>query len=153
MKGKTMNQEMKDEIKVAVVTTTLNQGSKTLKRIKDLQRYFGSYAESLNDDNLIETFDNDLNNFYFYLTDTIPENIGYELLKLEPIWKGTSAGNYLEQKKFQIDQEYSDEISELNDDYPEGKANEEQISAAKPHVAKFIYAYKHLAWQISEAIK
>lgn len=148
-----MNQEMKDEIKVAIVTTTLNQGSETLKRIKELPAYFGSHAAALNDDNLIEAFDNNLNDFYFYITDTIPENIGYELLKLEPILEGTTAGIYLEQKKLQIDEEYSEEISDLSDDYQEGQANEEQISAAKPHVAKFIYAYKHLAWQINEAIK
>lgn len=148
-----MNQEMKNEIKVAIVTAALNQGSEILKRIKELPAYFGSHAAALNDDNLVEAFDNNLNDFYFHIAETIPDDIGYELLKLEPIWKGTSAGNYLEQKKFQIDEEYSEEISELNDDYHEGKANEEQISAAKIHVAKFIYAYKHLAWQINEAIK
>ena len=86
MKGITMNQTIKDEIKVLAVAATLENGTSVIQKLKDLPEFLTNEIDRVSDDKIFSDI-----NAYSNITEHKPEDIGYGFLQATKFMSGTNA--------------------------------------------------------------
>ena len=86
MKGSTMNQIIKNEIKAISVAAILLEGSNVMAKLNDLNNELNTQLDKLSSEEILNG-----PNALFEFTEIIPEDVGFEFLKATEIFKNTKA--------------------------------------------------------------
>lgn len=147
MKGKTMNQTIKDEIKAITVAARIEKGIAVCEKVMQLPQKIDEQLQRFYELKASEVADP-----YLMLTEILPDEIGYEFLEATEIYKNSDSGKYIESRKMSIDKDFIEKIDEINDLEDEYSADE-RLDLAQVHIKMFAYKYQSLGKEIVEAIK
>lgn len=147
MKGKTMNQAMKDEIKALAVAATIENGTNAIKKLNDLPQLLANQMAKVSDDEIFKHI-----NTYSNITELLPEEIGYQFLQAINYLSGTNAGEHIDRKKREIDKAFINSINGLEDlDFDDADAYEKS-ELARLHLVRMIHSYQGLTSDITDVI-
>jgi hypothetical protein len=148
MKGTTMNQALKEEIKVITVAATLENGTDVTQKLKDLPKFLTNEMDRVSDDQIFSDI-----KAYSNITEHKPEDIGYEFLQATRCFSGTSIGEYIEIQKGEIDKAFINSINDLEDrDFDDIDAYQKS-ELARLHLVRMIQSYQDLTTGITDVIK
>jgi hypothetical protein len=147
MKGTTMNQTIKDEIKVITVAATLENGTSVIQKLKDLPEFLTNEMDRVSDDQIFSDI-----KAYSNITEQKPEDIGYEFLQATRFFSGTSVGEYIEIQKGEIDKTFINSINDLEDQDFDDIDAYEKSELARLHLVRMIKSYQDLTTGITDVI-
>jgi hypothetical protein len=147
MKGTTMNQTMKNEIKALAVAATLENGTNVIQKLKDLPEFLANEMDRVSDDQIFSDI-----NAYSNITELKPEDIGHEFLQAINILSGTTAGEHIALQKKEIDKTFINGINDLEDQDFDDIDAYEKSELARLHLVRMIQSYQSLTTDITDAI-
>lgn len=147
MKGTTMNQAMKDELKALAVAATIENGTNAIKKLNALPELLAREMESVSDEQIFADI-----NAYLNITELKPEDIGYEFLQAINFLSGTTSGEQIALQKREIDKAFINSINGLEDLDFDDTDGYEKLELARLHLVQMIQSYQGLTSEITDAI-
>jgi len=148
MKGGTMlptlTKALRDEIKAAIVAKVITDGNTVLKEIEELPSWIENQVKRMNMWEVAA----------FTVQEKICANVVCDIEdkfnQIANLFIGLSAEHYFKEKTEQIIDEFHAELLVVEKEYVKNIYHPawDWTSATYPYLAKFIYGYRHLAWQI-----
>lgn len=140
----------KKELKVSAMAEALQNGNIKIQLLRSLSAGLERSTKELYDDARLQNHQAQSETAYKYLTQFLPESLYADLENVISIFTDTNCFTDIRAEKDDIDDGFFMVVDMLDH---ENVSFDEKISAIKPHLARFIWGYKHLAEQLSIAIQ